>query len=223
MDGAPVSRRVGDMSAEAQLAEFLDRYLYAAFPDRRRYASIERVTDRESQLRGVDVRFTMLDGRVFNVDEKAQLYYLNRDLPTFAFELQFLRAGEPVTGWLCNERLDTDCYLLVWPFAAVDSPAGISWRDFTRADCLMLEKRALLRFLADNGLTAGRMLADAERLRAEGRVGRVDIDGLSGIYYYVSDPEKYAKRPINIVVTKKKLLAIAARRYVVTPDGVERS
>ena len=67
------------------------------------------------------------------------------------------------------------------------------------------------------------MLADAERLRAEGRVGRVDIDGLSGIYYYVSDPEKYAERPINIVVTKKKLLAIAARRYVVTPDGVERS
>lgn len=211
------------MSAEAQLAAFLDRYLYDVFPDRRRYASIERVSDRESQLRGVDVRFTMRDGSVFNVDEKAQLYYLNRDLPTFAFELQFLRAGEPVTGWLCNEKLDTDYYLLIWPFATVNSPSGISWRNFTRADCLMVEKRALLRFLADNGLTAERMLADAERLRAEGRIGRVDIDGLSGVYYYVSNPEKYAEQPINIVISKAHLLAIAARRYVVTADGVERS
>ena len=142
------SRREEDMSAEAELARFLDQYLYSRFPNKQRYSSIKRIRDKSEQLKGTDVRFTMKDGRVFNVDEKAQLYYLNKDLPTFAFEIQFLRHGFPTTGWLCNNCLDTDYYLLIWPFANRDKPYGISWRDFTKADCLMISKHDVLSFLA---------------------------------------------------------------------------
>lgn len=215
------SRRADDMTAEAQLAIFLDRYLYDRFPNKQRYSSIERLTSKSDQLKGTDVRFTMNDGQVWNIDEKAQLYYLNRNLPTFAFEIQFLRQGIPTTGWLCNKRLDTHYYLLIWPFANRDSPAGIVWSDFTKAECYMVKKEDVLAFLREKGLTVEQLLTDATRFREKGLTGKIKIEGISGVYYYISAPSKYVEEPINIVISKTNLHRIATRHYIVTPEGVE--
>ena len=210
------------MSAEGQLGIFLDRYLYSRLEEAGRIRSFHRVRDRSGQLRGTDVILTAPEGGALRLDEKAQLYYLNRDLPTFAFEIQFLRQGVPTVGWLCNGRLDTDYYLLIWPFARRDDPAGISWQDFTRADCLLVAKGGLLAHLAAQGLTAERLLADADRIRARGEVGRVPIAGLQGIYYFASSPSRYVEAPVNLVISRARLRRIAARQYIVTPEGVER-
>lgn len=215
------SRRNDDMSAEAQLAYFMDTYLYSRFPKSDVFSRIERMHNKADQLAGVDVRFTSKDGTVYDVDEKAQLYYLNKDLPTFAFEIQFLLHGRETTGWLCNNSLKTDFYLLLWPFATQDTPRGIRWDQFTKVDCLLIRKKKLLAMLAREGLTTERMQRDAERLRANGYTGKEVIEGVRGIYYFASDPKKYREAPINVVVTKDKLLSIAQRRYIVTKEGIE--
>lgn len=49
--------------------------------------------DEQGQRSGTDVEFTGADGRVYYVDEKAQLHYLNQNLPTFAFELLSFQKG----------------------------------------------------------------------------------------------------------------------------------
>lgn len=213
------SRRNEDMSAEAQLAYFLDKYLYSRFPQADSFSHIERMHNKAEQLAGIDVRFTCKDGSVYDVDEKAQLYYLNKDLPTFAFEIQFLRNGRDTLGWLCNRSLKTDFYLLIWPFATQDTPNGIRWDHFTKADCLLIQKKKLLAMLEHEGLTVERMQQDAARFREEGRVGKISV-GISGIYYFVSDSSKYREAPINIVVSKIRLLRMAQRRYIVTKDDV---
>lgn len=215
------SRRNDDMSAEAQLGIFLDTYLYRVFPHKEAFSRIERVHHKAEQLAGVDVRFTGKDGTVYDVDEKAQLYYINKELPTFAFEIQFLRDGKETIGWLCNGSLLTDLYLLIWPFAAQDTPKGICWNQFTKADCLLVQKDRVLSLLKKEGLTPEKMLADASSFRKLGRTGKVAIPGVKGIYYYASDPHKYREAPINIIIAKEKLLEIAQRRYIVTQDGVE--
>ncbi len=217
------SRRNDDMSAEAQLGIFLDTYLYKVFPKRELFSKIERIRDKEEQLAGVDVKFTGNNGIVYNVDEKAQLYYLNKDLPTFAFELQFMREGREVWGWLCNDRLKTDLYLLIWPFVKEDkdTPKGIRWEQFVKADCLLVQKKKILSMLEQEGLTRERMMQEAEQLRKDGLTGKVSIAGVKGIYYFVSDPRKYSEAPINMIVSKERLLAIAQRRYIVTKEGVD--
>ena len=98
------SRRTEDMSAEGQLGIFLDRYLYSRLEEAGRIRSFRRVRDRSGQLRGTDVILTAPEGGALRLDEKAQLYYLNRDLPTFAFELSFLLQGKEVPGWLPPAR-----------------------------------------------------------------------------------------------------------------------
>ncbi len=215
------SRRNDDMSAEAQLGIFLDAYLYKKFPHGESFSHIERIQNKAEQLSGVDVRFTSKDGTVYDVDEKAQLYYLNKNLPTFAFEIQFLREGKETLGWLCNESLLTDIYLLIWPFATQDTPKGIRWDQFTKADCLLVKKKKLLSLLKAEGLTPKKMFEKASQLRKDGHIGKAAISGVKGIYYYASDPKKYREAPINIVVSKDRLLKIAQRRYIVTKDSVD--
>lgn len=216
-----LSRRDDDMSAEAQLGVFLDTYLYRQFPQSDLFSKIERIHNKAEQLAGVDVRFTGKNGAVYNIDEKAQLYYLNKDLPTFAFEIQFLRNGLETRGWLCNDRLKTDLYLLIWPFAEKDSPKDIRWDQFVKADCLLIQKKKLLSMLEKEGLTAERMMRRAAFLRQDGHTGKAAILGVKGIYFFGSDPQKYREAPINIVVSKDRLLNIAQRRYIVTKEGVE--
>lgn len=215
------SRRLEDMSSESELARFLDLYLYGHFPKAGAFNSIERAYSKKQQLSGIDVVFKAKDGRTFYVDEKAQLYYLNKDLPTFAFEIEFLRNGIPTTGWLCNDGLETDLYLLVWPFATHDDPKGIRTEDFTKADCLLVQKTDVLKFLNAYGLSVDKLMRDAKQIRKEGKTKKIPIPGVSGIYYYASDPKHYREAPINVVISKHHLMRIKQRRYIVTPEKVE--
>lgn len=214
------SRRDSDLSAEAQLAYFMDRYLYANFPTGSAFSTIRRVRNKEEQLSGIDVEFVGTDGRVYYVDEKAQLYYLNKDLPTFAFELLFKRGPYDTIGWLCNPTLKTDLYMLIWPFATQSSCKGITWDQFTKADCLLIQKQKILKMLANKGLTVERMQADAKDIRKSRQTGKIPISGLKGIYYYSSNPNQYREAPINIVISKAILMDLAQRRYIVTPENI---
>ena len=214
------AHRKEDHSAEAELALFLDKYLYDRFPTGSSFSSIRRVQNEQEQKMGVDVEFIGNDGRVYCVDEKAQLHYLNKNLPTFAFELLSYQKGYDTIGWLCNPKLKTDLFLLVWPFATTDDYQGITWNQFTRADCLLIQKQKVLRLLASKGLTVERLLSDARRIRLSGQKGKIPIPGIKGIYYYASYPRKYQEAPINVVVSKALLNEIAQRRYIVTTDSV---
>ena len=218
---ATQSRRQEDMSAEAQLAYFMDKYLYSDFPNGEAFDRIRRISDKNEQLNGVDVEFIGKDGTRYCVDEKAQLYYLNQDLPTFAFEIIFKRDGYDTTGWLCNSSLKTDLYMLIWPFATQDTSKGITWDKFTKADCLLIHKNKILKMLYDRGLSVEKMQRDAEHIRRAGQIGKIPIEGLRGIYYYASNPQRYREAPINIVISKSILKGIAQRRYIVTPENGE--
>lgn len=215
------SRRTEDMSAEGQLGIFLDRYLYSRLEEAGRIRSFHRVRDRSGQLRGTDVILTAPEGGALRLDEKAQLYYLNRDLPTFAFELLFLRQGCLTPGWLCREGLDTDRYLLVWPFARRDRPKGIRWTDFTRVDCLLLDKAALLAWLSGQGLARERLLREAADLRRAGERRR-DIPGLPDAYYVASDPARYGEAPVDLVIRRARLLSLpGSLGFRASPAGLE--
>ena len=102
------------------------------------------------------------------IDEKAQLYYINQDLPTFAFELQFLKGKQRCTGWFLNENLVTDYYLLIWPHAKTAKVSEIKKDDFTVLDALMISRHKIHSFLSRNGLNQDELLCTANSLREKG-------------------------------------------------------
>ncbi len=70
-------------------------------------------------------------------------------------------------------------------------------------------------------VSLGRMLCDAERIRKENLSGKIPIPGIYGIYYFASSKKQYVEAPINIVISKDRLMKIKERRYVVAPQKIE--
>ena len=215
-----VSRRAADMNAESELAEFLDENLYSQLLGEGKFLSIERMAEKEQQLQGIDV-IAKTQSSVAYIDEKAQLYYINKDIPTFAFELQFLKNGRVIEGWFLNDNLKTGYYLLIWPFASVTYVKELKKGDFTKLDALMISKEKLRNELASLGLDKETLAQRASQLRRTRTYGKIPT-GMQGIYYFASDPSKYAEAPINIVVSKARLISLADAHYEITKDGFKR-
>lgn len=204
------------MKAEKELGKFLDKYFYPNLD----YKS-ERKMDRSSQFQGIDVQLKK-DNYQLNIDEKAQLYYINKSLPTFAFEVNFVnRAGNLAPGWLFNNDLQTDYYLLIWPFANTDDLIKIKEESFTKIDCLMISKKKIQQYLLQEGLTKEIIMEDAIKIRNGKQKGRFGILGKSDIYYFFSPSDKYTEVPINIVIRRNILDKLSEARYIVTNNGVE--
>ena len=83
--------RENDMIREQIVCEYLDKKLY----NQSIFEKVCRTNSLEDQFAGSDVVLSILHKGISNkiVDEKAQLYYLDGGLPTFAFELNFILGG----------------------------------------------------------------------------------------------------------------------------------
>lgn len=81
--------------------------------------TFERVCDLKLQKKGVDLIYNHR-GRRFYIDEKAQLDYINKHLPTFTFELSYLKNDIEKTGWLVDTHKITTHYFLVVGICAID-------------------------------------------------------------------------------------------------------
>ena len=115
-----------DLSKEALLGTFLDKFYLDIFKDKP--FQPKRVNDLNLQYRGVDLLLKSTKSTYY-VDEKAQLDYLNKSLPTFAFEISYLKKGNWQTGWLLDTHKLTQIYFLItniYPRTGTDLSSGLS-------------------------------------------------------------------------------------------------
>ena len=156
------------------------------------------------------------------IDEKAQLYYINKGLPTFAFEVSFSdRLGKERLGWLLNDELKTNFYMLIWPYASNTNLSTIKKEDFCKVDCLLIRKDKIKKYLYDNGWTNEKILSEIFKIRNLGLQGKISIPGVKNFYFYHSSSEKYQENPINIVIRKNILIDLADYEFLVTKDKLK--
>ncbi|MPS74540.1 MAG: hypothetical protein E2590_15515 [Chryseobacterium sp.] len=95
-----------DLNKEYLLGQFLDE-IYAQLN-----YDFRRIHESDLQNKGIDL---IIDhhGKEYYIDEKAQLDYLGHSLPTFTFELSYLKNGQWKKGWLFDENKITDHYFLI--------------------------------------------------------------------------------------------------------------
>lgn len=227
-----------DMAAEKELAKFLDEYLYKS--KKEKCKAITRIEDKTKQMEGLDVVIEYNDGSYVNIDEKAQLHYMDVCLPTFAFEINFIgRDNNLHEGWLYNNELKTDTYMLIWPEITVyhdeiraieenkdrlkrirEILPNINYQDFERIECYLIKREKIKEYLAYNKWDEQRIKQKAEILRKSNKYGKTLVEETGNFYFYFSDPYKYRESPINIVIKKSELKELAYQKYVVTKNGV---
>ena len=171
-----------DLEKEQRLSVFLD----ACYAKSLRHYNFERISDIKSQLAGVDLIFTKKNGGAsYFIDEKAQLDYVNENLPTFAFELK-----------------RTDFYSLITAIYS-DEPLPHS---YTSCKITLVNRKKLLSFLGNKGLSDTELNAILKK--HSGSSGKIEIEVLNARkegYLFVSNTNK-AEKPINLILKLDFLL-----------------
>jgi hypothetical protein len=185
-----------DLSKEMVLGTYLDKFYSKIFQDSS--YSIERIDNLKMQHQGVDLILDNGKERFF-VDEKAQLDFLNGKLPTFAFELSYLKDNYWRQGWLHDESKITNVYFLITEIMVEDK------RDISKGvesfKVTGIYRDRLINFLNKKGLTSGRLSELENQVRTEGKGGKIRIQELDffkegNINFSIQKNEK----PINLVL-----------------------
>ncbi len=185
-----------DLNNEAKLAEHLDK-IYSTILNPNGY-TIERLKDLNLQHKGIDLILSN-SNKSFYVDEKAQLDYLNTSLPTFAFELSYLKQGRWQKGWLYDKTKETDIYFLITNIH-LNRDGGA--KELSRIKITGVYRDKLISLLQKKGLTESKLFHIEKELRQSGKHGRYQLQQLNskteGILYFSKNNK--SEQPINLVL-----------------------
>ena len=200
-----------DFAAEKVLAEYLD-----AFYQKKQYP-IRRVFDYEAQMQGVDLVYEKED-TTYLIDEKAQIHYLNRDLPTFTFELSYFNKDKELKqGWLFDKSKKTDLYFLVTGIMLKHNKAKLTTpQDIDHLKLTVVDRLLLINFLGGLGLNKNVLFEMDKSLRKAKKYGKVAIDQLDpkkeGLIYFT---EHLQEKPMNLQLRLSFLLSNKIAKRVV--------
>ena len=199
--------RKQDSQSELAVAGFLDTYFYPKF-----VSNFQRHTDVSSQLKGIDVVFDYKQSR-FVVDEKAAVHYVNKDLPTFAFELDFVgRDNKLHDGWFYDDTKSTEYYLLTWIWAS--KTKGFTTSDISKIDLVLVGRKRIQKMLLSHQLDKERALRGSKYLRDRNLFGVFGKSSSKPFYFYYT--KHLAEKPINIIIRKKALQEISVLNLTLT-------
>ena len=188
-----------DLTKEKLLASFLDA-TYAQL-----HLKFERIYNLRLQKKGVDLVYVHKGKRLY-IDEKAQLDYINTTLPTFTFELSYLKNGIEKVGWLLDENKITTHYFLIVGIYAIDK--SDLQKGFTKVKIISVDRTKLLIFLDNIGLTSTQLKAYNQKLRvSENCERKTAVDELfmntQGCLFYSNQLDE---KPINLQLRLKFLI-----------------
>ena len=195
-----------DKFLEERFAKWLDDNFYEELAKRELILGWYRVNGEKLQKEGKDTIIITNAGKEIVIDEKATLHFINDDLPTFAFELKNQKSG--AIGWLINNKLKTDYYLLAWPCGKEKITSS---EDFLYSDVMIISKNDILKLLSDNKIDLSNIDSFInENLKlVDEKNNRIHL--ADGIMFNVN--YSLAERPINIVINRDKLIEKAILNY----------
>jgi len=193
-----VSNFKKDLYKEKMLCNYLDD-VYTSMKFK-----YKRTSSNRFQHKGVDLIITYKN-KVFYIDEKAQLHYLDqKELPTFAFELSYLKKGNVKTGWFLDKKKCTSHYFLITDIKTKNSQ-NIS-EGFLKCKITSVDRKKLLILLEKKGLDISRLFSYNNKMR-EGTNIKKELPHLD--FYrqgHLHHSLQLAESPINLILKLKYLI-----------------
>lgn len=186
-----------DKRKEELFGRWLDKHFYSRLKEKYKY--IERNNNEELQKKGVDVIIETFGNRKIYVDEKAALHYINKGIPTFAFEIKNTSSG--AQGWLYDPEYMTDYYLLAWPNATDDRIPDED--SFIKTEIMCIKRAKVIQLLNDKGVSESKIYGCVERHRREVNESKKKFMIADKIMLHFNTNLK--EKPINVVIRKELL------------------
>jgi len=195
-----------DIKKEQQLAALLDAY----YSEHLKQYNFDRKLDNNSQFAGIDLVLTHKEtGQRYSVDEKAQLDYINEDLPTFAFEISYKKEGVLKKGWLFDADKKTEFYSLI---TAIYSDAP---NIFTSCKITLVNRKKLIDVLSQKGINEALLTNYADTHdTAHGKLKLRELNHRTQGYLYISSKNK-AETPVNLILRLDFLLKNGLAKHLI--------
>lgn len=196
-----------DLNQEAILSSYLDKIYKTKGID------FDRISDSEMQHRGIDIVIKEKTKEYF-IDEKAQLHYINTDLPTFTFELSYLKNNVQKDGWLLDENKLTHYYFLITGiFLKKEKNELLSYEDIEKVKITSVDRKKLRDHLDSMKLDKKTLLQYNLEFRKSKSYGKNTIAELNpnseGLIYFT---EHLAEKPINLQLRLSYLIEIGVAK-----------
>lgn len=192
-----------DMIAERELAKFLDKHFYSQDI----FTRVERTDNVQTQMNGSDIIVSIpsLGIKDAIVDEKASVYYINKDLKTFVLEISFInKALQMSEGWFINDALTTQYYLMQWIKADVDDPWQVKESNITEIECVLVSKAKLKAYFESEGYDRNKLLVISNQMRVENR--KMIVPTNKPYRFFLT--QKLAEKPVNILLDKEMYIQL---------------
>jgi len=207
-----MSYRNRDSNVEKEISKFLDCYFYP-----KTVKDFIRYHDKANQLLGMDVSFSIENYNQIIVDEKAATHYINKDIPTFAFEISFLLPSKTeVVGWLIDRSKKTEYYFLMWIKAK--SNWNIKKYDIQEISAILVSRNKIMNYLESISYNREKLIRANDKIRLNNLDGQLGKSKNSSVYFYSS--MKLSEQPVNIIINRKELEKIALKNFKITKEKI---
>lgn len=195
-----------DLKKEQKLFPLLD----SIYSQELTYYTFKRISDYKEQFKGIDVVLThKVTGQNYLIDEKAQLDYINDDLPTFAFEIQYQKEGRQKKGWLFDNSKETHFYSLITALFK-DIPDT-----FTSCKVTLVNRKKLIEFLAERRITEDFLIEEIKKYpEKHAKLVLQRLNPKTEGYLYFSTKNK-AEKPINLILRLELLITNGVAKRLV--------
>lgn len=209
-----------DMAREKELAAFLDSYIYLKL---NKLFIFNRISDKKKQKKGIDLEIKSIQSnKKYNVDEKAQLNYVNKSLPTFAFELE--SSGK--IGWFMNDKLLTDLYILISPYG--NNSNFMKKDDYKSVKVIMIKKIIIIKKIEnlvnmslknllnifkekENGSKKDNLL---DLVLSDNKSFKVSVKNNEGLDLKICRSKFLKENPINLVIRIDNLMEMENYSFI---------
>jgi hypothetical protein len=182
------------------VSDFLDEHFYL-----KKTELFERINDKERQIQGIDVIFSLKNVK-YICDEKAAIRYVNKNLRTFSLELSFRdRGGNLHNGWLIDETKINDSFLFIWIDKA-KYDILTSKEDIQELEFALVSKKSIIEYLKSIGWEIPKLIKKSELIREDENeyCGNLYEDGCK----FVCSRFLYEK-PVNVLLKRDLLKKIS--------------
>ena len=201
-----------DLQGEKVVGDYLDTYFYPTWT-----STISRNNDKATQVRGVDITVTSYDNVEYVIDEKAAINYANKNLQTFALEVdRYISNGMLMNGWLLEKNKLNDWWLFVW----LDETTGKlnSKDDIKAATVSLIKVRDVYEYFHSHNIYGSDIKNRATVLREEADYyGSTMSNNLGGFKMVVNT--KNFERGCNILIPRSELINTISTYSVQIKDG----
>lgn len=182
-----------DLNQETILSKYLDGVYHGKKFD------FERIADLNKQHLGIDL-IMVIESNQYLIDEKAQLHYINKDLPTFTFELSYLKRGQLKEGWLFDDKKQTQYYFLITGIFLKNGKNKLATPDdIAKVKITSVNRHKLIKHLASINLNKEKLFQYDADLRAQKSYGKNHISELNsnseGLIYFT---KHLNEKPLNL-------------------------